>query len=75
MLDDKTWKDIYVSRGYLAVEGDYIKRTNYGRTLERIAHEGADAFYKGEIAERMIKTIDKAGGVMTLDDVSCNAPD
>jgi gamma-glutamyltranspeptidase/glutathione hydrolase/leukotriene-C4 hydrolase len=70
MPEDKTWMDIYAPRGYLAVEGDYIKRINYGKTLERIAHGGADAFYNGEIAEKMVKSIKKAGGVMTLKDVS-----
>lgn len=52
------------------MEGDFIQRLNYGKTLEKIAEEGASAFYQGEIAESSIKTIAKAGGVMTLDDVS-----
>lgn len=74
MLEDPTWKDIYAPRGYLSVEGDYIKRVKYGHTLEKIAHGGADAFYKGEIAESMVKTIKTAGGVMTEDDVSISHP-
>lgn len=74
MLDDPTWKEIYAPRGYLSVEGDYIKRTRYGKTLEQIAHGGADAFYTGDLAEKMVKSIGDAGGVMTLKDVSCNPP-
>lgn len=54
----------------MLVEGDFIQRLNYGKTLEKIAEEGASAFYQGEIAESSIKTIAKAGGVMTLYDVS-----
>ncbi|KAI9635467.1 putative gamma-glutamyltranspeptidase 1 precursor [Dioszegia hungarica] len=69
MPEDQTWMDIYAPRGYLAVEGDYIKRINYGKTLERIADGGADAFYNGEIAEKMVKSIKKAGGVMTVKDL------
>lgn len=71
MLESPPWQEIYASRGYLAVEGDYIKRSNYGKTLERIAHGGAAAFYEGEIATQMVQTINDAGGVMTIEDVSC----
>jgi gamma-glutamyltranspeptidase/glutathione hydrolase/leukotriene-C4 hydrolase len=74
MMEDKTWRDIYAPRGYLSVEGEYIKRINYGHTLEKIAHGGADAFYKGELAKKMVKSIKKAGGVMTVNDVSSQCP-
>jgi gamma-glutamyltranspeptidase/glutathione hydrolase len=32
--------------------------------------EGTDGFYKGEVAEDMIETISKKGGIMTMDDLS-----
>jgi len=70
MLDEPIWKKVYAPRGYLAVEGEWIKRTAYGKTLEKVAKHGADAFYNGEIAESMIKKLDSEGGVMTLNDVS-----
>lgn len=70
MLNSPAWKDVYAPQGYLAVEGDYIKRVNYGRTLEKIAKEGAQAFYHGDIAKSSIRTIQKSGGIMELDDVS-----
>lgn len=70
MLSSPTWSAVYAPRGAMLVEGDFIQRLNYGKTLEKIAEEGASAFYQGEIAESSIKTIAKAGGVMTLDDVS-----
>jgi len=70
MLDEPIWKEVYAPRGYLAVEGEWIKRTAYGKTLEKVAKHGADAFYNGEIAKSMIKKLDSEGGVMTLKDVS-----
>jgi gamma-glutamyltranspeptidase/glutathione hydrolase/leukotriene-C4 hydrolase len=70
MLQSPPWKEVYAPQGYLAVEGDYIRRTNYGRTLEMIAKDGADAFYHGDLAEQSIKTIKANGGVMDLKDVS-----
>lgn len=69
MLDDPTWGDIYAPRGYLAVEGDFIQRTAYGHTLEKIAKHGGRVFYEGPMAESMIDTIQAQGGIMTLDDV------
>ena len=74
MLDEPVWKEVYAPRGYLAVEGEWIKRTAYGRTLEKVAKHGADAFYNGEIAKSMIKKLDSEGGVMTLKDVSSLEP-
>lgn len=69
MLDNPTWSEVYAPRGYLAVEGDWIKRSAYGRTLETVAKHGADAFYSGQIAEKMINKLKSLGGVMTLKDV------
>lgn len=71
MLDAPAWKDIYTRDGALLVEGDFVQRLAYGRTLEKIAREGADAFYIGEIAESTVETLARDGGVMDLDDVSC----
>jgi gamma-glutamyltranspeptidase/glutathione hydrolase/leukotriene-C4 hydrolase len=70
MLDEPIWKGVYAPRGYLAVEGEWIKRTAYGKTLEKVAKHGADAFYNGDIAKSMIKKLHSEGGVMTLKDVS-----
>jgi len=70
MLTSPAWSKVYTRNGALLVEGDFVQRLNYGRTLEMIAKEGAQAFYHGEIAKKSVKTIQKLGGVMDLDDVS-----
>jgi gamma-glutamyltranspeptidase/glutathione hydrolase/leukotriene-C4 hydrolase len=72
MLASPAWAEVYAPHGYLAVEGEWIKRTKYGRTLEIIAKEGVDAFYEGELAQKMVRTIHATGGVLQLDDVSCD---
>ncbi|WWC59190.1 gamma-glutamyltransferase [Kwoniella dejecticola CBS 10117] len=69
MLSSPTWSAVYAPRGPLLVEGDFVQRINYGKTLEIIAREGAQAFYHGDIAESSIKTIGSAGGIMGLDDL------
>ena len=50
-------------------EGDTIKNNNYAQTLIKIMKEGKDGFYSGEVAEDMIETISKKGGIMTLNDL------
>lgn len=51
-------------------EGDTIKNSNYAQTLIKIMNEGKDGFYSGEVAENMIETISKKGGIMTINDLS-----
>ncbi len=40
-----------------------------------IAEKGQDAFYKGEIAEAILKTSQKLGGTMTAEDLASYAPE
>ncbi|KAK4688922.1 hypothetical protein P7C73_g1180, partial [Tremellales sp. Uapishka_1] len=69
MSADTTWASIYAPRGALLVEGDWIQRINYGKTLEAIAHRGVEAFYEGEIAENMVETVASRGGILSLKDL------
>jgi len=40
------------------------------KTLQMIAEGGADAFYKGEVAQAVADTVQKYGGVMTTEDLA-----
>ena len=51
-------------------QGDTIKNKNYAETLTKIMNEGENGFYKGEIAEDIINTISRSGGIMNLEDLS-----
>lgn len=50
--------------------GTVITNKDLAKTYKMIAEGGKDAFYKGEVAEAMINTVQKYGGVMTLDDLA-----
>jgi gamma-glutamyltranspeptidase/glutathione hydrolase len=50
-------------------EGDTIRIENLARTLERIAIEGPDGFYKGEIANSIVSEVNKSGGIISLEDL------
>lgn len=53
--------------------GALLKNPAYAETLAAIAKGGADAFYKGKIAEAIVKTVREAAdnpGVLSLSDLS-----
>ena len=55
-------------------EGDTLIQTDLAATLSVIAARGPRGFYEGEIAEKLVKAIDDAGGIMTLDDLKSYQP-
>lgn len=62
------WK-IYLKDGQPYPVGSMIRNPDLANTLDAIAKGGKDAFYKGKIADRIIQQVQKAGGVMTHDDL------
>ena len=50
--------------------GDTLKNPDLAWTLEQIATGGADAFYKGEIAKRMVNDLRAHGNAMKLSDMA-----
>ena len=62
------WK-IYLKDGKPYPVGSKICNPDLANTLDKIAEGGKDAFYKGDIADRIIRQVQKAGGVMTHADL------
>jgi len=54
--------------------GDRIRNTEQARALELIAAQGAEVFYRGEIAEAIVRTVQEDGGVMTALDLAGYEP-
>lgn len=48
--------------------GDRLVQHDLARSLEAIARDGPDAFYRGAIAERIVAAVRDAGGIMTMND-------
>lgn len=69
MLNEPDWKAVFAPEGRLLREGEIIRRTNLSRTLEAIAEQGPDAFYKGPIADAIIEKIQATGGILTHQDL------
>jgi gamma-glutamyltranspeptidase/glutathione hydrolase len=45
------------------------------RTYKKILAEGKDGFYKGDIAQAIVKTIQDHGGIMTMEDLAKHKTD
>jgi gamma-glutamyltranspeptidase/glutathione hydrolase len=52
--------------------GDILCNRELGRTLAAIRRGGADALYTGEIAEKIVRTLNRGGNAMTLDDLAAH---
>ncbi len=50
--------------------GDLYRQPDLAWTLEQIAEDGADAFYKGEIARRIASDMAKHNGLITMEDLA-----
>jgi gamma-glutamyltranspeptidase/glutathione hydrolase len=55
-------------------EGDTLVQTDLAVTLSAIATQGSRGFYEGVVAEKLVKAIGDAGGIMTVDDLKSYKP-
>ncbi|CAN7984756.1 unnamed protein product, partial [Ixodes hexagonus] len=51
-------------------EGDLLVQKDLAASLELIAKNGPDHFYKGAFAEQLVREVNENGGNMTLEDLS-----
>ncbi|MCF6253845.1 MAG: gamma-glutamyltransferase, partial [Thiomicrorhabdus sp.] len=50
-------------------EGSVFKQPELANTLQRIAKEGGEEFYRGETARLLVKEMQRHGGLITLNDL------
>jgi gamma-glutamyltranspeptidase/glutathione hydrolase len=65
---------IFMPKDAVPAEGELIRQPELGETLKAIAAQGSDVFYQGWIAEAIVETIKKEGGVLSLEDLKGYKP-
>ncbi|MEL6582493.1 MAG: gamma-glutamyltransferase family protein [Pseudomonadota bacterium] len=68
-------KAAFTVEGKAPAVGTVFKAPGQAEVLKRIAKDGRDAFYIGEVAEDMVATLQAMGGVHTLEDFAATACD
>ena len=61
---------ILLDLGAAPETGTLIVQEDLARTLEALAEEGADGFYRGAVARRLVEGVRAAGGIWTLEDLA-----
>ena len=54
--------------------GDVLKQPDLAATLKKIAAEGPDGFYKGDVAQKIAASVAEAGGSMSIEDLANYKP-
>jgi gamma-glutamyltranspeptidase/glutathione hydrolase len=66
------WQATYAPGGRAPKAGDVFKNPDLASTYEKLARGGRDAFYRGELAERIAAAVRKYGGAMTAEDLAAH---
>ncbi|PHT54273.1 Gamma-glutamyltranspeptidase 2 [Capsicum baccatum] len=69
IMADKGLRDLFTSNGSLLQIGDMCYNKQLGKTLRAISAYGMRPFYNGLIGVKLIKDIQKSGGIMTMKDL------
>ena len=68
MKDFPGFQEIFMPGGMPPGKGEVFKNPYLAATLELIAREGRDVFYKGEIAEKIVAYVKDQGGFLSMRD-------
>ncbi len=60
----------FLPGGKVPEMGQLIKLPDLAKVLERVAAEGRDGFYKGEVAQRLVDGVRAAGGIWSMEDLA-----
>jgi len=67
---DANAKAVFLPNGHTPHVGDVFRNPQLASALKLIAHDGADAFYRGPIAKAILKTSERLGGKMQASDLA-----
>ena len=64
------FKETYMPGGKTPAKGEVFKNPYLANTLEQIARDGRDAFYRGDIARTIARYMKDQGGFLSYDDLA-----
>jgi len=66
---------IFLPKGSSPKPGQLFFQPELSKTLQKIAKEGRDGFYRGEIAQNLVDYLGSLGGLHSIDDLATQACD
>jgi len=66
----KGWFDLFAPNGKVPVAGELVKMPIFAKTFRLLAESYCEAYYRGEIAEEIIKFSDTTGGYFSKEDLT-----
>jgi len=66
------FKEVYMPDGSVPAKGDMFRNPRLADTYERLAAEGRDAFYKGDIAREIDAYMTEQGGFLRYEDLAAH---
>ncbi|KAF7651238.1 hypothetical protein LDENG_00113760 [Lucifuga dentata] len=75
IINDSALCEVFCgTNGDVLKENQTIRFPKLAETLRKIAENGADAFYQGQIADDLVMDIQTSGGIITLEDLKNYVP-
>lgn len=72
---DPNAEAVFLPQGKAPAAGEMFRNPPYAKALELVAHDGPEAFYRGPIAQALLATSERLGGVMTAADLADFRPE
>lgn len=69
-----SWFNTFAPGGKAPVSGEVITMKDHGRTLREIGKTDAESFYRGELADRIVRFSQQTGGFLTHQDLKAYKP-
>ncbi|MDW9405581.1 gamma-glutamyltransferase, partial [Pseudomonas soli] len=70
LRDDAESARLFLSGNDVPALGTVIRQPELAATLQAMAEQGRDGFYRGPLARRLAEGVRQAGGIWTLDDLA-----
>ncbi|WP_132058724.1 gamma-glutamyltransferase [Halorussus amylolyticus] len=75
LFTDENAREAYLMDGRAPKVGEVARLPRLGESMQKIADEGADVVYEGDIAEQIAAEVQKHGGFMTVSDLADFEPE
>jgi gamma-glutamyltranspeptidase/glutathione hydrolase len=75
LLADAEARRVLLPAGHSPAPGEMVVQRDLAATIGRLARDGAESIYRGELAARIADHVHSIGGLLSADDLAAERPD